>query len=73
MASGLVLARICSAVFTQVKGCLGSFQASRKRWMALRRVATLRDTPRRRAVRPSRENQVSRWFIQLALVGVKCR
>ena len=68
---GLALARICSGVFTQAKGWQLSFQAFRKRSMAVRRAARLWKTPRRMAARWRIANQPSTWFIQLALVGVK--
>src|ERR1700694_287194 len=68
---GLALCRTSSGVLTQAKGCLLAFQASRKRWIASLRYATLRKTPRRIALRWTIENQVSTWLSQLALVGVK--
>jgi hypothetical protein len=41
--------------------------------MASRSACTLLKAPRRMARELNSENQVSTWFIQLLLVGVKCR
>jgi len=59
------------ADLTQLKGWQFSFHASRKRWMASRSARTFLKTPRRMARAFSSENQISTWFIQLPLVGVK--
>ena len=63
------MARISSAVLTQVNGVAPAFHSRVKRSIAAVRTRTFSKLPRRRAWRVRMPNHVSTWFIQDALVG----
>ena len=65
------MARISSAVLTQVKGEAPAFQLYVKASIRATRSLTERKLLRRMACRVRMPNHVSTWFIQDAEVGVK--